>query len=178
MLAGPGQPGGDRALAMAKHPHSCGETQAFRERGQHLGDTIGRRFEALAWRVAAGRERRPTGLAAKGLDALPRTMDAVADEGMDVGIGDVVIRTGRVGTGEAVHRNAFWCPASALQLTPWLNHGRRWRSAGADELSRWACCRRVHSTISPSRPSRSVMNSEETVPAIRTPFVQQVKTDG
>jgi hypothetical protein len=127
VLAGSGQPGGNRACAVPKDPHGCGDTEPFGQRGQDCCDPLGLSFEAIERRVAAGREGRPAGLAAKGLDALSLAMRPIADEGMDVGISDLVLRTGRVGTSEAVRHNAFWCPTSALQLTPRLHHGRRWR---------------------------------------------------
>ena len=127
MVASTGQPGGNRGVAMSKDPLCGCDIQPFSQRTQHHAYTLDGGFEAVKWGVATGAEGGPAGLAAKGLDALSLAMRPIADEGMDVGISDLVLRTGRVGTSEAVRHNAFWCPTSALQLTPRLHHGRRWR---------------------------------------------------
>ena len=124
VLAGACQPGGDRRVGMTKHPFRCRDVQPFGQRRQHFADTPARRLEPIERRVAPGAERRPARLTAQGLDALTLAMRADADEGVDVGVGDTVIDTGGVGTGEAIGGDAFRSTASALEFAPGVN---RWR---------------------------------------------------
>ena len=82
VLAGPGEPGGDRAFAVPKHAHGCGDTEPFGQGTQDFCDPAGCRFEAVERRIAPGGEGGLAGLTAKGLDPLDVPMRAIADEGM------------------------------------------------------------------------------------------------
>jgi hypothetical protein len=94
--AGPGQPGGDRARAMAEEVH----------RGCHIEpsasalstsptryDAVLSRYSGVTQRVpAAGAEGSTTCLAAQGLSAFGLAMPAVAEERMDLRICDPIGR--------------------------------------------------------------------------------------
>jgi hypothetical protein len=63
-----------------------------------------------------------TGLTAKGLDPFGLAMLAIADEGMDVGLGDAEGGAEAVGTSEPRGVDAFGGSPSAFHLTPRSRH--------------------------------------------------------
>jgi len=68
--------------------------------------------------MVASREGGVASLAAKGLDALDMAMLAIANEGVDLGIGDPEVPALRVGTGVAFGVYPFGCSPSAFDLAP------------------------------------------------------------
>ncbi len=73
VLAGPRQPRADRAFAVAKHPHRCGERETFSQGRQDCCNAGGRCFEPIERCIMAGGEGRSTRLATKGLDPVSAT---------------------------------------------------------------------------------------------------------
>ncbi len=53
--AGPRQPGGNRGMAMAEHPHGGGHTEPFSECREYFRDPLGCGFEAVERRHPEGR---------------------------------------------------------------------------------------------------------------------------
>ena len=62
---------------------------------------IGRGFQTVQGGIAPGTERSVAGLAEKGLDAFAMAVLAIANESVDMGIGDPAIRVVLVGTSKA-----------------------------------------------------------------------------
>jgi hypothetical protein len=94
------EPGGDGGLSVAEHTPGSGRIQPFGQRREQHCNVMGRGFQTVQGRVEPGAERSVAGMASKRLDALGRAMLAIADKGMDVGLGDAEIRALLVGTGE------------------------------------------------------------------------------
>ena len=91
-----------------------------------------------------GTERSFACLAVEALDGLTFAMGAIADQGMNVGIGDSIIGTGTSGTGEPVRQDALGgtAPACAhtLRLDSWGCWGsRRGSPPGGRPGNRRAC---------------------------------------
>jgi len=61
------------------------------QRSEHHGDLVRGSFQPVEGRDAPGSERITIGLTAKRLDALGMPMFAIADEGVDMNIGDPVV---------------------------------------------------------------------------------------
>ena len=112
-------------MPMAEDAFGRGDIQPFSQRRQDFADPLRWSLEPIERRVAAGREGRATGLAAKGLDAFTVAMCAVADEGMDLGVGDAVVSTGGSRTRKAGGDDPLRLAPPALQFAPRAN-GWRW----------------------------------------------------
>ena len=95
MRSCPGQPAGDRPLAMAEDAHGRSNIDPFGQGAEHFGDPRGRSLQAIEGRMAASTEAAAAGLAAEILDAVPAVM-AVGDQGVDGSIGDAGIKTGGI----------------------------------------------------------------------------------
>ncbi len=121
VLAGPRQPGGDRALAVPEHSDGCGDREAFSHRTEDFCDPGGCGFEAIEGRVPTGGEGGLAGLTAEGLDALVVAVRAIADQGVHIRVGDAEIIAGGVRAGEAIGGDAFRGTTPALDLAPWTN---------------------------------------------------------
>jgi len=128
-----GQPAGDGGVAVAEHPHGRGHTQPFRQRCEHFRDRLRCGFEPLQWRhpegSRGGRAIVPQGRAAQGLSSFGFPLQAIAEERMDLRIGDPLVPTRGGGTREALCINALGCAAAAFQLTP-RRHARGGRGRG------------------------------------------------
>ena len=59
-------------------------------------------------------------------DLLGMTMLAIANQRVDLGIGDPAIRALRVGTGKALGVHALGCSSAAFDLAPGAYRPRRW----------------------------------------------------
>ena len=127
VLASTGEPGGDGGLSEAEDPLGRGRVQPFGQRREHHGDLVGRGFQTIQGRVASGTEGGAAGLAAKGLDALGMAMLAIANQRMDVSVGDPEVQALLVGTGEALGVHPLGCSPAAFHLTP----GTHSRGAGS-----------------------------------------------
>jgi len=75
-------------------------------------------------------ESRAAGLAAEGLDAFGLPMRAITDQGVDLGIGDLIVGALAVGTGEPLRGNPLGSATTALHLAPWANWWPRRQSMG------------------------------------------------
>ena len=113
-----GQPGGDGGLSVAEDPLGGGSIQSFGQRREHHGDLLGRSFQAIQGGVAPGSERGMAGLAAKCLDPLSRAMLAIADQSVDLSIGDAEVGALRVGTGEVFGVDPLGRSPAAFDLAP------------------------------------------------------------
>jgi len=116
MRASASKPGDDGGLTGAEDPFSCGSVQSFGQRREHHGDLAGRGFQTVQWRVAPGSERGAARLAAKRLDPLSLAMLAIPNEGVDVCLGDAVVRALLIGTGVAFSDHALGGSPPAFHL--------------------------------------------------------------
>ena len=71
------EPAGDGRLTVAEDPQGLGSVQSFSQRGEHLGDVMGRGFQMVQGGVTPGSESRVTGRTSKRLDALSLAMLAI-----------------------------------------------------------------------------------------------------
>jgi hypothetical protein len=125
MRASTSQPSGNGGSSIAKDPFSRGSIQSFSQRGQHDGDLLGRGFQTIQGSMTPRAERGAAGRASKGLDRFSVTMSAVANEGMNVSVGNPEVQTLLIGTGEAFSVYAFGSASPAFDLTP--GPPREWR---------------------------------------------------
>jgi hypothetical protein len=100
--------------------------ESFGQRREHLCDLLRLSFQPIQRRVASSTEGGVTGLTPKRLDLLGMTMLAVANESVDLGIGDPAIPALRVGTGVALGVHAFGGSSPAFHLAPGAHRSRRW----------------------------------------------------
>ena len=89
-------------MSKAEDPFSGRWVQSFGQRSEHHGDLVRGSFQPVEGRGAPGSERGTAGLTAKRLDALGMPMLAIADEGVNVSIGDAEVRALLASTGEAL----------------------------------------------------------------------------
>jgi hypothetical protein len=101
VLASTSQPGGDGGLSKAEDPFGGGRIEPFGPRREHYGDLVRRGFQTIQGGVASRTERGAAGLTTKGLDVLGTAMLAIADESVDLSIGDPEGGARSVGAGEA-----------------------------------------------------------------------------
>ena len=91
------QPAGKRAFIMPDDADCSGDIQPFRQRRQHFTHALRWGGEPVERCVAPGAERGFACLAAEALDGLTFAMGAIADQGMNMCIGDAIIAQVRVG---------------------------------------------------------------------------------
>ena len=128
VLTRPGEPGGDGGLPVAEDAFGRGSIQSFGQCRQHDGDLLGRGFQPVQGRVAAGTERRVARLTAEGLNLLGTAMLAIPDERMNVRVSDAEVRALLVGTGEAIGGYALRSSPAAFHLAPGAYRSRYWSS--------------------------------------------------
>src|SRR5262245_40986139 len=114
VLSSPCEPGGDAGMPIPEHAHRGRDIQSFRERAEHLRNAVRRRFEPIEWGMAADTESHPSHLATVRVVAFAAPMCPITDQGMDLRIGDVIVRTAAVGTGEPVRITSFGRTAAAF----------------------------------------------------------------
>ena len=131
MLACMGQPGRDGGLSKAEDPFSGRRVQSFGECSEHHGDLMRGSFQTVQGSVASSAERYAASLAAKGLDPFDRPMHAIANQRMNVSVGDPEVLALLIETGEAFGGYPLGGSPTAFRLTP-----------GAYVRSRWPCTRR------------------------------------
>src|SRR5215471_5396391 len=102
-------------------------------------------FQTVQRRVASGSEGSAASLAAKGLDLLGLAMLAIANESVDVSIGDAKVRALLIGAGETLGVHPLGCAQAAFDLAPGTHRQRRWpcirRESGGETAGRaivWA----------------------------------------
>jgi hypothetical protein len=130
MLTSPREPSRDGGVAMSEHPHSGGDIQPFRQGSEHFCNALGCRFEPIERGSAPGAEGTSTCLAAQRLNPLAAPVRAVADQGMNLRVGNPKVGTAAVGAGEALSGNPFRRATAAFDLAPWCHRRRdgwRWR---------------------------------------------------
>ena len=109
---------GDGGLTGAEDAFGGGRIQSFGQRREHHGDLLRGGFQTRQRSVASSTKRRAAGLTPKRLDLLGMTMLAIANQRVDLGIGDPAIRALRVGTGVALRVDAFGSPSATFHFTP------------------------------------------------------------
>jgi hypothetical protein len=124
VLASTGQPGGDGGLSKAEDPFGSRRIQPFGQCREHDGDLVRRGFQPVQGSVAPGSEGGAAGLTAKGLDALGMPMLAIADQSVNVRIGDAAVRALLIGTGIAVGDDPLGRAPAAFDLAPGTHRGR------------------------------------------------------
>jgi hypothetical protein len=87
---------------------------------------MGRGFQAIQGGVAPGAERGVAGRASKRLDALGLAMLAIANQRMNMSIGDARVRALSVGTGVALGVHALGGSPAAFDLAPGAYWCWRW----------------------------------------------------
>ena len=116
MQPGTCQPGADPKFAVPEDSHRSAHTQAFGQGAEDFLHATGGGFEAIQCRditdaefPGTARQGRccPTGLALEIPDLFWPTMAAVADEGVDVFIGNAIVPAVGVGTGKPGCRDPF-----------------------------------------------------------------------
>jgi hypothetical protein len=88
-----------------------------------------RSFQTVQGRVASSTEGGVASLAAIGLDLLGTAMFAIADEGVDLSIGDPVVHALQVGTSKALGLHVLGCAPAAFHLSPRTYRSRCWPSS-------------------------------------------------
>lgn len=92
--------------------------EAFSEEPEHHLDLFGVCFEVVQGRAFARREGLVTGLATELANGTSLVNPAIADQGIDIGIGDAEVITTGLGAGEAGGINRFLAAAAAFALGP------------------------------------------------------------
>ena len=82
----------------------------------------------------AGAERGATRLAAEGLSALALSVRAIADESVYLRVGDVIIGTAAIGTGEALRLNPFRGAPATFNRGPGRHRRSGYLGAGRGRL--------------------------------------------
>jgi hypothetical protein len=88
------------------------------QRRQHLTNPLGRRFEAVEWRIAPRAEGRVTRLAPQGLNALAPSVCAIADQRVDLCVPDTIVGACVVGAGETMRVDPFGGTAATFDRMP------------------------------------------------------------
>jgi hypothetical protein len=132
------EPGGDGRLPVAEDAFGGGRVEPFGQRRQHPCDLLRRGFQPVQRGVASRTERGATGLTTERLDALGTALLAIANQRVDVSIGDPEVRTLLVGTSEARGGYALGGSSAAFHLTPgayWCTGGSHIRRRRAGETA-------------------------------------------
>jgi hypothetical protein len=121
------EPRGDGGLPVAEDPFGGGSVQSFCQRSEHQCDLVRGGFQTVQGSMASSAERGVAGRASKGLDPLSMTMLAIANQGMNVSIGDAEVGALVIGTGIALGVYPLGCSPAAFHLTPGAHSWRCWR---------------------------------------------------
>jgi hypothetical protein len=113
-----GEPGHDGGVAVAEHPRGGRDIEPFRQCRQDFTNAQGWGFQAIEWGITPRAEGGATRLAAQRLDALAFPVGTISNQGVEVCIGDPVVGTAAVGTGEALRVNPFGGTAAAFDCRP------------------------------------------------------------
>ena len=124
------EPSRHRGLSKAKDPLCGGKVEPFGQSREHHGDLLRGRFQAIQGGVASSAQRGAARLTAKGLDLLGTAMLAIADQRVEVSLGDAKVPALRVGTGVALRVDAFGSPSPTFHFTPWTHRCRHYSRRG------------------------------------------------
>ncbi len=127
VLPSASEPGGDGGLPVAEDSFGRRWVQPFGQRREHHGDLVRGGFQPRQGGVTSSAERGAASLTTRRLDPLRLTMLAIANERMNVSVGDPEVRTLLIGTGVAFGVYLFGC--SRLLLTS--RQGRTGPGAGS-----------------------------------------------
>ena len=116
----------DGGLSVTENTLSSGRVQPFGQRREHHGNLVRRGFQTVQGSGAPGSERGMARRASKGLDPFGTAMLAIANQGMNVGIGDPEVRARLVGTSEALGVYSLRCSPAAFDLAPGAHRSRCW----------------------------------------------------
>ena len=129
MLTCTSQPGGDGRLPIAEDPFGSGSVQSFGQRRQYHCDVMRRGFQTVEGGVEPGREGGAAGLTPKRLDRFSAAMLAIANQRVNLIIGDPAVPALWIGTSETFGVSAFGGSSAAFDLAPGLHRRRRWLHA-------------------------------------------------
>ena len=118
VLACAREPPRDGDLTIAEDAFGRRRVQSFGQRREDQSNLMGRGFQAIQGGVASSTERGAARLTPKRLNPFSLTMLAIANEGVDLGIGDPEVQALLVGTGVAFGVYPFGCSPSAFDLAP------------------------------------------------------------
>src|SRR5947209_7308970 len=142
------QPRGDRGLTGAEDPRGLGRVQPFCQRREHPCDLMRRGFQTVERSVMSSAERGVASLTTERLDVLGLAMLAIANQRVDVSIGDAAVEAPSVGTSEALGVHALGSSPTAFHLTPGTHRQWRWpstRRGSGGESTGGAIVRSAHS---------------------------------
>jgi hypothetical protein len=125
VLSSSGKPGGDGGLSIAEDPFGSRKIQPFGQRREHHCDLVGGGFQTVQGSVAPGSERGMAGLTAERLDLLSTTVLAIADQSVDLSIGDAEVGALLIGTGVALTIHPLGRSPPAFDLAPGAHRSRR-----------------------------------------------------
>jgi hypothetical protein len=118
VLASTREPPRNRGLPVAEDPFGGGRIQPFSQGSEHQGDLLRGGFQAIQGRIPSGSERGAASLTAKGLDLLGPTMFAIANQCMNMSIGNAEVQALLVGTGVTLGVDSLRCSPVAFDLAP------------------------------------------------------------
>jgi len=118
MLPSAGEPGGDGGPLVAEDPLSCGRVEPFGQRREHHGDLVRGSFQTVQGSVAPGSERGTASRTSKRLDVLGMAVLAIANQRMNLSIGNAAVPTLLVGAGIPLGVHSLGGSLPAFHLTP------------------------------------------------------------
>src|SRR5260221_1993301 len=125
VLPSASEPCGDGGLPAAEDSFGRRWVQPFGQRREHHGDLVRGGFQPIQGGVTSSAERGAASLTTERLDPLRLTMLAIANERMNVSVGDPEVRALLIGTGVAFGVDLFGCCPAAFDLAPGTHRPRR-----------------------------------------------------
>ena len=119
------QPGGDGRLTVAEDAFSRGSVQPFGECSEHHGNLLGGGFQMVQRSIVSSAERGAASLTTERLDPLGLAMLAIANQCMNVCIGDAEVLALLIGTGIAFGIDPLGRSPAAFDLAPGTHRGRQ-----------------------------------------------------
>ena len=116
MPGGAVTPAGDRCLTVTEDAHRRAEGESFSQGTEYLANPGRRRLEVGECGAPAGADLRPAGLAPELLDAVGAALVAVGDQGVDLRVGDSVVRAAGPPAGMALGGDPARCPTPTPPL--------------------------------------------------------------
>src|SRR5512137_727479 len=116
MQTGAGEPAADGGFRQLKDPGRSLDAKPFSDGVQDLGDLGGRCFETVEGGIPPGGELLVASLAVEILNGVVASVVPIADEGVDGGVGDLVIVAVGIWAGLAMGIDRLPATSSALAL--------------------------------------------------------------